>query len=172
MKEFKDYLRVILLHEGGYSNHSADPGSHTKYGISLRFLQRNKIDINMDGRIDKKDIVNITVAEASDIYKKYFWDKLRIEGIDNELLKLHLFDMGVNAGNGTAVKLLQKVLGTNQDGVIGKITTAEANSYPGDIVADYAKERLDYYKRITIRNPKMKVFLRGWTNRVNGTKFL
>lgn len=172
MRKFEDYLKVILKHEGGYVNNPNDPGGATKYGISLRFLKDNKIDINTDGRVDSKDIVSITIEEASDIYFRYFWSKMNLEHINNDLLKLHLFDMGVNAGTKSAIKLLQKMIGVTPDGIIGKLTLAAIDSYKGNIVADYASARLSYYHRLTIKNPKLKVFMKGWTNRVNGTRFI
>ena len=172
MRKFEDYLKVILKHEGGLVDHKSDPGGITKYGISLRFIQRNGIDINTDGRVDSKDIVEITIEEASEIYKTYFWDKMRLEGISNDLLKLHLFDMGVNAGTRTAVILLQKILRVEPDGIIGKRTLAAIDNYKGSLVAEYIVARLNYYHKLTVRNPKLKVFLKGWTNRVKSTVFI
>lgn len=172
MRDFKDYLKVILKHEGGYVNHPSDPGGVTKYGISLRFIQRNNIDINTDGRVDSKDIVEITIEEAAVIYKTYFWDKMRLEGISNDLLKLHLFDMGVNAGTRTAILLLQKMLGVVPDGIIGKNTIKAINNFRENIINAYIVARLEYYHRLTVKNPKLKVFLKGWTNRVKSTYFI
>jgi len=171
MRPFEDFVKVILKHEGGYVDHPNDPGGATKYGISLRFLKSNGIDINVDGRIDKKDIVELTIDEAVQIYRSFFWDKMRLDGISNELLKLHLFDMGVNAGTKTAIKILQRMIGVEADGLIGSKTLAAINAYYGNIVSDYASARMKYYENLTIRNPKLKVFLRGWGNRVNSTKF-
>lgn len=48
MRPFEDFVKVILKHEGGYVDHPNDPGGATKYGISLRFLQKNGIDLNLD----------------------------------------------------------------------------------------------------------------------------
>jgi len=172
MKTFEDYLEVILQHEGGLSNHSSDPGGITKYGISLRFLKSNKIDINKDGKIDANDIINLTIDEASIIYKEYFWNKMKLDYIDNELLKLHLFDMGVNAGTKTAIKLLQRIVGASQDGVLGNMTASKVTSYIRDIVEDYSTARKDYYSYIISKNPKLSVFRKGWFRRVNTTKFI
>ncbi|MBX9704870.1 MAG: hypothetical protein K5Q00_01335, partial [Gammaproteobacteria bacterium] len=39
-QERYDYAAsVVLLHEGKYTDHPADPGGATNYGISLRFLK-------------------------------------------------------------------------------------------------------------------------------------
>ena len=64
MRKFEDYLKVILKHEGLYSNHPKDPGSSTMMGISLRFLKMKGIDINNDGDINIKDIKELTVEKA------------------------------------------------------------------------------------------------------------
>lgn len=171
MKTFDDYVSVILRHEGGYVNHPNDPGGATNYGISLRFLKGSKIDLNKDGIVDLKDIRSLTKQQASGIYLKYFWQRMRIDGIENELLKLHLFDMGINAGTGTAVKILQRMVGVGDDGIIGKRTLQAIVDYPGEIVEAYKKARKVHYLKLIKRNPKLSVFKNGWFNRVDSTKF-
>lgn len=34
MSAFDQAFEIVIGHEGGYSNNSADPGGETKYGIS------------------------------------------------------------------------------------------------------------------------------------------
>lgn len=171
MKTFQDYIKIILKHEGGYSNHSADPGGSTKYGISFKFLKSYGIDINNDGEINIKDIKELTLEEATQLYFIHFWKPMRLHYIDNEDLKLHLFDMGVNAGTRTAVKILQRMLGVGIDGIIGKNTAKAVIDYGESVVIDYANARKKYYIDIIKRNPKLKVFKKGWFNRVDSTKF-
>jgi lysozyme family protein len=96
---------------------------------------------------------------------------MNLGNINNELLKLHLFDMGVNAGTKTAVKILQRMLGIVADGIIGNDTLAHIESYTGNIVADYMSARREYYIRIIEKNPKLSIFRRGWFRRVNTTYF-
>ena len=158
MKNFNDYLKVILKHEGGYVNNPKDPGGETKYGISKRAFPG-------------LNIKELTVEDASAIYYHNYWIKLNLTNIKNEELKLHIFDMAVNAGIKPAIKLLQSILGTTQDGVLGPLSEAKINTYQGDIVEEYKKARIDYYKQLIVKNPKLKVFEKGWINRVNNTKF-
>lgn len=174
MRDFNDYFKVILEHEGGFNNHPADPGGATNYGVSLLFLKDVSLidgDIDHDGDIDKDDIIALTIEDSEKIYKKFFWDPLHLEGIESELLQLHLFDHGVNAGTKTAVKLLQRVLGIVDDGSIGPVTTRITNRYIGDIVEKYKTARQNYYLQLVDKNPKLGVFKKGWLNRVETTKF-
>jgi lysozyme family protein len=158
MKSFGDYLKVILKHEGGYVNDPDDPGGETKYGICKK-------------QFPHLDIKNLTVEQASKIYFESYWLPMNLDKIDNELLKLHLFDMGVNAGTKSAIKLLQEMLGITQDGVIGNITSNSIKSWQGNVVADYINARKGYYLRLVKNKPKLNKFLKGWFNRVNNTKF-
>lgn len=161
MKSFNDYLQVILKHEGGYVDNPSDPGGETKYGISKRSYPG-------------LDIKNLTIEDASSIYYNDYWLKLNIDGINNEDLKLQLFDMVVNAGIKTSIKLLQHILGVIEDGVVGPVTIDKICLYHlnrGDIVEDYKTARINYYNKLVEKNPKLKVFIKGWINRVASTKF-
>lgn len=174
MKEFKDYLKVILEHEGGYVNHPNDPGGETNYGISLRFLKGIKLedgDIDNDNDIDIDDIQSLTLSDVENIYMLYFWLPLNLGGLTNEMLKLHIFDHGVNAGVATAAKMIQRLIGLKDDGLIGPMTCKAINQSKEPLVDLYKQERIKYYDRIIEKNPKLSVFRNGWINRVNTTKF-
>ena len=158
MRTFNDYLKVILKHEGGYIDHPSDPGGETKYGISKRAYPG-------------LNIKELTIQDASAIYYNDCWLKLKIENIKNEELKLHIFDMAVNAGIKTAIKLLQGIVGTTQDGVLGPRSEAKIGLYEGDIVEEYKKARINYYNKLIKNKPQLQVFIKGWINRVNSTKF-
>lgn len=159
-RQFNDYLKVILQHEGGskITENPKDPGGLTKYGISARSYPG-------------LNIRELTLAEASSIYYHDYWAKLRIDNITDELLKLHIFDMAVNAGIKPSIKLLQGILGVTMDGVIGLNTEAKIGQFEGDLVEEYKKERIQYYNNLVSKNAKLKTFLKGWINRVNNTKF-
>lgn len=175
---FEKCIPVIVKHEGGsaYTNHPSDPGGSTKYGISLLFLSKLSLlegDIDHDGDIDADDIKKLTEPEADALYLKYFWNPLGIDNIKNELLILHIFDHGVNAGVRTAIKLLQQLVRANPDGHIGSITESAISIYSAshNIVGDYANARKRYYDSIIEKNPKLSVFKNGWYNRVDSTHF-
>ena len=174
MRDFNDYFQVILKHEGGFSDHSADPGGATKYGISIVFLKNLSLedgDIDQDGDIDRDDIKALTIEDSKELYHKFFWNPLHLEGLESEELQLHLFDHGVNAGTKTAVKLLQRILGLTDDGVLGHDTTNAANTSEDDLIESYKEARRDYYTRIIEKNPRLEVFKKGWFNRIETTNF-
>lgn len=174
MRQFDDYFKIILEHEGGFVDHPSDPGGKTNYGISLLFLKGLVLadgDIDHDGDIDGDDIKALTVNDSKKLYKKFFWDPLHLEALVNEELKLHVFDHGVNAGTKTGIKLLQRILGLTDDGSIGPMTIKAANSYTGNIVEKYKEARQGYYLAIIAKNPRLIVFKKGWLNRINTTKF-
>ena len=93
---FDEIIEITLHHEGGYVHDPKDLGGETNYGIAKRFYP----DV---------DIKNLTEDEAKDIYKRDYWDKNRIEDLSEELRHI-FFDMCVNQGRGTAVKILQRAL--------------------------------------------------------------
>lgn len=169
MRKFDEFLKVILQQEGGDKYHevAGDSGGATKYGVSLTFYKTIEPDAT------KEDIKNLSYQDAYSIYKKYFYEDINLHLIDNELLRLHIFSHAVNAGSGKAVKMLQKILGVTEDGLLGTKTASKANFYPeqGELVQGYANARRIFYEKIVAKNPTQKKFLQGWLNRVNTTHF-
>jgi lysozyme family protein len=156
-ERFNKFIAVILRHEGGYVNDPDDKGSETNMGISSK-------------QYPNLDIKNLTIDQVKEIYYEDYYLKLRLDLVKLDLLALHLFDMGVNAGIKRAVILLQQLLGMLvTDGIIGPHTVQEIDLYKGDIIADYIKERIEYYTKISLIGNNAK-FLVGWIKRVNSTK--
>jgi lysozyme family protein len=150
-----EIIDVIIRNEGGYVNHPKDPGGETKYGISKRAYPN-------------LDIKNLTSAHAFTIYLTDYYHGINAHLIDDEELRLHLVDMSVNAGKGTAVRILQRLAGVKADGALGTIT---ANAVNYKISAgQYKSARIAHYEKIVERRPRMAVFLKGWLNRVNKTR--
>jgi len=156
---FKKCIVVILRNEGGYSNHPLDKGGETNMGIT-------KANYPME------DIKNLTKDKAISLYYRDYWCPMNLELLNDEDLILHVFDMGVNAGPKTAIKLLQRIVGTKDDGVLGPITVGAIASYSGDIEEEYIKRRKLFYITIAQNKPDQKVFLKGWLARIERTRFV
>lgn len=162
MNIFEKCVDVILKHEGGYQAHPKDPGNYvdgvlvgTKYGIAAKFFPH-------------VDIKTLNKAQAKQIYYDHYWNPMNLGGIRDLLAVLHIFDMGVNAGKGTAVKIAQKIVGTTQDGYLGPVTIQAINAHEG-FVEEYIEARKAYYKALAGRKKSMQAFLKGWLNRVDST---
>lgn len=151
MKLFDFALELILKHEGGYVNHSRDPGGETVYGIS----RRAHPDAWANGRP--------TIEQAAAIYRRDYWDACKCEQLPAPLA-VFLFDTAVNCGNRAAVRMLQRAVGVNADGLIGPNTLAKCAQVDAQkAVLHFADVRMEHYKAL----PTFNTFGKGWTRRVN-----
>lgn len=177
MADFIPSLDLLLKHEGGYSNNPNDPGGPTKYGISLRFLRSQKVlpaDFDDDGDIDIEDIKDMTLEEASSIYKMEFWDKLGISRILDQRIANMVFGIAVNTGPNRSISILQKAIDAicagdvSVDGCIGDKTIKAVNSINSlKLLLSLKLKCASFYQSLVTANPKLRIFLKGWLNRVN-----
>jgi lysozyme family protein len=146
---FDTAVELILKHEGGWVQDENDPGGETNYGISKRAYP----DLN---------IKELTRDDAKQIYRRDYWDAIRADEMP-EPVAVAVFDMAVNAGVRTAIRLLQRVVRVTDDGIIGPVTLAAVNSAePHEIALRYAAERISYYAALR----GWDRYGRGWTRRV------
>lgn len=149
-------VEMILAHEGGtYTNHPADKGGPTKWGITIPVLRAHR------GRfVDASDIQALTRDEAAEIYTRLF-----IRPFDGlpDTVRSNVIDMGVNAGVDRAARLLQQCIGVDVDGRVGPVTRLVAISR--DWNPFYVGFRLSFYESILTRDPSQAVFRKGWRAR-------
>jgi lysozyme family protein len=155
---FNKCIDVVLKNEGGYVNNPLDPGGETNMGI----CKRNYPNLN---------IKNLTRNQAIEIYFRDYWQPMNLHNIEDETAILEIFDMGVNAGLRTAIKLAQKLVGAFADGEIGPETEGMINDFPADFVELYKCNRKMYYLSLVRRKPHLTIFLKGWLNRVDNCNF-
>jgi lysozyme family protein len=83
-------------------------------------------------------------------------------------LALLLTDFGVNAGTGTAVRLLQRILEQDVDGILGKNSMAAVQRAVADpnnqLCQDYVAGQRAYYQNLAANKPSQQSFLKGWLN--------
>lgn len=144
-----------------FSNDPRDPGGATMCGIIQGEYDRYRKEHG-----DRLQSVKwITKAEGQDIYFDNYWlphCPLIPIGLD-----LSYFDANVNSGN-HAVKLLQRALNLNPDGIWGSRTTTAVEALvakPEIIVAiqNYTSERDKMYRSFTL----FPEFGRGWIRRTH-----
>lgn len=169
-KAFIKAVDIVLDHEGGYNNIPEDKGGATKYGISLRFLKNNQIEIDGHRVIDYRDVQQLDKSRAIEIYYEYFWNPV-YEQLP-ERLAIKIFNISVNAGHNPSHKLLQEALNLHshisisEDGNIGPITLGAIGRV--DITALLplvCLVQLAFYTDIIMKDASQKIFYRGWKNR-------
>lgn len=150
-------LDLILKHEGGFVDDPNDPGGATNYGISNR---AHPVDRDGDGDVDADDARLVSPEEARAIYTNKYYLAAHCERLPVGL-DVCVFDMAVNAGVEAAVKLLQRMVGSGADGIIGPQTLAAVRAYDGDFIAGYTVARINYYRKL----PGWKHYGGGWAYR-------
>lgn len=160
-KTFDEALRLVLKHEGGYSDNPADPGGATNLGITIATLRDYR-----GHAVSKADVKTLTVAEAGAIYRKNYWDKVRgddlLSGLDYAV-----FDFAVNSGVGRAADFLQTCLRVDADGKIGPATLdAMRGRDVRQTIIELCDSRLAWLKRL----PTWKTFGKGWSSRVEDVR--
>jgi len=171
MTDFDKALKFVLEHETVYAkghygdmkfavseNITNDAGGLTKFGID----QRSHPDV---------DIENLTLEQASEIYRKDYWEKHKCYDLPWPVNAVH-FDNCVNMGPSQAIKLLQRTVGAHDDGVWGPNTRvslmAACKVRSADVVAlQICSKKEDFYVKLVEQKPHLGKFKEGWLNRVN-----
>ena len=152
---FKTFIERVLAHEGSYSDHSADPGGETNWGVTKRTAVANGYTASMR---------SMTREQAREIYRVAFWQRVRGDEYD-PAIGFQLFDAAVNHGIGNAARMLQRAVGVVDDGAIGNVTLAAINAKDkNDVVLSFNAERLEFYTALST----FPTFGKGWVRRVAG----
>jgi lysozyme family protein len=102
----------LLEVEQLYSNHAADPGGETMYGVT-EWLARKY------GYVGK--MRDLPVVKARAIAKTEFWDPMSLDHVawQSEAVARELLEAGYHLGAQTAGRMLQRALNAFGDGVLG-----------------------------------------------------
>ena len=162
---FRKSLEFTLKWEGGLSNHLADQGGLTNFGITQTSYSTWK------GR--KFDCVSkISKQEAEQFYFEECWLKAECDRIILPLAIVH-FDTTVNFGLWGSIQFLAESLNisTTQDNlknlVFGKLSDIKTVSDFQKIALKYCQGRIQYRHQRVQEKPDQEVFLEGWLNRDN-----
>jgi lysozyme family protein len=183
---FGECLARVLRQEGGWSDDPNDNGGPTNQGITIDVLATFRGEPPLPrapgtrrkpGRHIRTDprfvrfydaLRALTDDERDHIYLVRYWMPVQAGklpcGID-----FAVFDYAVNSGIGRAAKVLQRELGTTDDGIVGQVTlTAAAHADPRRVVAGIAAERRAFLRSLG----DFRYFGTGWLRRVDETEAL
>jgi len=169
MAEFNIAFQKTLNHEGCYVNDPDDLGKETYRGIS-RANHRNwsgwtcidkyKIKSGFPSILER-DVELQKQVEHFYLYE--FWLPLKCDLIANQTTADSIFDFAVNAGIKTTVLIVQSVVGTKTDGIIGEQTLKKLNSLDfGYFQPAFTVAKIDHYISIIQKRSTNKKYLYGW----------
>lgn len=163
---FDRVMVEVFRHEGGYVDHPRDPGGATNMGITHLTLANWR-----DKAVSKDDVRQLTRAEASDIYRSEYWNKVRGDELPAGLDYVAM-DGAVNSGPRRGITWLQRGLSAagatiSVDGGIGSQTIAAAENVRRDgkvpeAIRAACAARLRFKRSLSI----WTTFGRGWSRRV------
>lgn len=149
---FDTVFERLIGSEGGYVNHPDDPGKETRWGISKRSYPMI-------------DIRNLTKEDAKVIYWNDFWERGRMQQY-SPAIAYQVFDIAVNSGIETAMRMLQRAVDVADDGHIGPVTVAAIKARSDtDVIMRLVAERLDFWRKLST----WPTFGKGWAGRAAET---
>jgi lysozyme family protein len=155
---FKECLDLVLKSEGGWTGQQGlkgDPGGETNLGVTKAVWEE------WVGH-PVESLKNLTKDQVAPLYEQRYWRPCYGEVLPRGL-DLIVFSMGVNAGPGRSVKLLQSSIGCLPDGVIGPATRGVIrDSNTATLIAKFSETRREYYK--SLNKP---AFQKGWLARTD-----
>lgn len=167
-------FNALMDLEGVDSNHPADPGGVTKYGVTQAEWTRF---VSVRPGLPT-DVRGITRDHARDYYKSEWWEPLQCSRLPLSLA-YELFEFAVNAGRPRAVKALQAAVNyldmgapLTEDGVYGRMTQSavfvicQTRAGQNALVRAFNGEQYLHYKTICERRPSLQAFAKGWTRRL------
>lgn len=167
-------IEEVISREGGYSNHPADRGGPTRWGVTRAIARANGY---------AGDMRDYPIAQAVAIYKRAYWLRPRLDRVAAHApgLAAELFDTGINMGPAVAIGFLQRALNALNRGAtdyaditasdrIDDATEAALSAFMhkrgpgGEAVLLKAVEALqgERYLRLAEKRPANEAFLYGW----------
>ncbi|QGP79992.1 glycoside hydrolase family 108 protein [Sphingobium sp. CAP-1] len=164
----------VIAREGGYSNHPADRGGPTNFGITEQVARAYGYAGAMQA---------LARATAVSIYKARYWTQPGFDKIAAicPAIGHEMFDTGINMGVGTAGRFLQRALNAlnrgaadypdlTVDGAAGAMTRAALKAFMakrGAAGGEVLRKALDAlqgerYIEIAEASPSQEAFVYGW----------
>lgn len=176
LANYKDILKRVLVHEGGFVNNAKDPGGATMKGVTQAVYNAFR-DLH---DLPRRSVRHLEQSELEAIYDRQYWDKVAGDALPSGI-DYAVFDGAVNSGVGQAVKWLQRELKVRglydglDDGIIGLKTLAglrKLNDHAA-VIKGICARRLAFMRTIKHKKTGRRLWLDfgdGWTARVTGVK--
>jgi len=168
-KNWKQAFEQMLKSEGGFSDDEHDNGNKLpdgRKGSTMLGVTQYNWEAHVGHQVTHDDMRKLTPADVEPLYKKKYWDAVRADELPSGIDYM-VFDMGVNAGPGRSIKLLQTAVGTTPDGALGPITMKAVQAAdPVELIEKFSFWKEQFYRSLDTFN----VYSQGWLNRVADVK--
>ena len=172
-------LVVVFGHEGGLQCDPSDPGNWTggKVGLGKQGCTKYGIATNT---YPKEDIKKLTIARAAVLYKRDFWNPLRLSEFESQGIANEIFDTAVNCGVGAGGNIVIQLV--NIFGPAHYKLTGRPNAEQVEWINKYTRKKVNrttFYKALNVlqgerylmiirNNPRMMRYSNSWFSRVGG----
>lgn len=113
------------------------------------------------------ELKRITDEEWRHIFRTGYWDRFRGDDIDDQSVANICVDWLYNSGR-AAIRQVQKIVGVDDDGIVGDLTVSAINARPPKPLFGQIKAaRTNFVEEIARNRPSQRKFLQGWKNRIN-----
>lgn len=162
-------FKQMLASEGGFTDDERDKGNQLpdgRKGSTMLGVTQFNWEKHVGHEVTHDQMRKLTPADVEPLYKKKYWDVVRADELPSGIDYL-VFDMGVNAGPGRSIKLLQTAVGVTPDGGFGPMTMAAVQAAdPVKLIQDFSNAKEDFYRGLD----DFPVYGNGWLNRVAAVK--
>ena len=162
-------FKQMLASEGGFTDDERDKGNKLpdgRKGSTMLGVTQFNWEQHVGHEVTHDQMRKLTPADVEPLYKKKYWDVVRADELPSGIDYL-VFDLGVNAGPGRSIKLLQTAVGVPADGGLGPISMAAVLAAdPIKLIQDFSDAKEDFYRSLD----DFKTYGTGWLNRVAAVK--
>jgi lysozyme family protein len=184
MADFNLAYPKIKKDEGKFQNYSNDSANYCRNG-NLVGTNLGISTMAYEGYYgycpSVEQMKNLTEAQAKEIYKNKYWDKLNLDKVKNQSVAALMMQYIIGSGASQISDIKAIANKTNETG--NKIS--ENDNKPTDSEIDFINKldqrkfwnnlkewRMNFYDRLVKSNPeKYSPFLKGWQNRLNSYKY-
>lgn len=160
-ESFDAAFSQLIGNEGKFKRDSADHMDWDSGIINKGNLVGTKYGISA-GAYPHEDIPNLTLERAKELYYHDYWVTFHGDELEAHV-GFQLFDADVNHGPGNGIRMLQRAVGTNDDGKFGPLTLSALKAMdPEKFMMRLIAERINFFV-------KCSTWARdgaGWMNRM------
>jgi lysozyme family protein len=169
ISNWQQAFEQMLASEGGFTADERDKGNllpDGRKGSTMLGVTQFNWEQHVGHQVTHDQMRKLTPTDVEPLYKKKYWDVVRADELPSGIDYL-VFDLGVNAGPGRSIKLLQTAVGVTPDGGLGPISMAAVLAAdPVKLIEDFSQAKEDFYRSLD----DFKTYGTGWLNRVAAVK--